>query len=234
MVHHANIGTTKQKRTLTIFWVNSWISNDMFMGKRKWTTSGFWQRRKSIESKRVRVFALAAERWTFTSMISAFSCWNTYYMPCSFLFVVSVYKRTLSLLAQLTSIEYTDHCHSRPGGFGTLLRSTLNNLYIYPCSCCHHHNLLHHHFQLFKPENSSAPPRSPPWCSPPPPPCACVPPPLSTLLDPLPTCNWPSNTAAAVAWCTYGRQGVQLNISGFGKANDFHHCFGEGKGLPRV
>ena len=27
--------------------------------------------------------------------------------------------------------QYTSHCHSRPGGFGTLLRSTLNNLYIY-------------------------------------------------------------------------------------------------------
>ena len=155
-------------------------------------------------------------------------------MPSSFLLVVSVYKRTLSLLAHLTSTQYTGYCHSRPGGFGTHLRSTLNNLYIYPSSCCHHHhNLLHHHFQLFKPEYSSALPRSPPWCSSPPPSCACVPRPLSTLLDPLSTCNWPSHTAAAVAWCTYGRQGVQLNISEFGEANDFHR-FGEGKGLPRV
>ena len=52
-------------------------------------------------------------------------------MPSSFLFAVSVYKRTLSLQPQLPSTQYTSHCHSRPGGFGTLLRSTLNSLYIY-------------------------------------------------------------------------------------------------------
>ena len=52
-------------------------------------------------------------------------------MPSTFLFAVSVYKRTLSLQPQLPSTQYTSHCHSRPGGFGTLLRSPLNSLYIY-------------------------------------------------------------------------------------------------------